>query len=543
MMQGSIYMQYCIYLRKSRADLEAESRGEGETLARHERVLLDLANKHSLPITEIYKEVVSGETIAARPVMQHLLSQVGQGMWEGVLVMEVERLARGDTVDQGIVSQAFKYSNTKIITPMKVYDPNNEFDEEYFEFGLFMSRREYKVINRRLQRGRIESVKEGKYVGSITPYGYIRKKIEKQKGYTLEINPEQADIVKMIFELYTKGELQDNGTLKRLGVALIVRKLNDMKIPPMNGDVWVPGTLQNMLRNPVYIGKIRWNARPTVKKIIDGQMKKERPRAKKNDWILCDGLHEAIIDEETWNIAQSLLAKNDSRPCPSKQTIKNPLSGLVICGLCGRRLVRRPYSNKYPETLMCPSTACSNISSQLSYVEERLYDALLNWLDEYKMSWETEKENNPSSNIQLEVKKKSIKKLEAEIENLEKQMNNLHDLLEQGVYSIDKFNERSKILSEKMCETKAKLKTFTKEIDLEEAKEINKAVIIPKIEKVLEVYKLTDDPALKNELLKEIVDKAVYVKTVSGRWSGKPDEFDLVIYPKSPNTYFLREGQ
>lgn len=88
--------------------------------------------------------------------------------------MEVERLARGDTIDQGIVAQTFKFSDTKIITPIKTYNPNNEFDEEYFEFGLFMSRREYKTINRRLQRGRMASVKDGKYVANKAPYGYNR---------------------------------------------------------------------------------------------------------------------------------------------------------------------------------------------------------------------------------------------------------------------------------------------------------------------------------------------------------------------------------
>lgn len=163
---------YCLYLRKSRADMEAESRGEGETLARHEKILLDLAKRMKLDITQIYREIVSGETISSRPVIQQLLSEVEQGTWSGVLVVEVERLARGDTIDQGIVAQSFKYSNTKIITPMKVYDPSNEFDEEYFEFGLFMSRREYKTINRRLQRGRLESIKEGKYLGTTPPYVY-----------------------------------------------------------------------------------------------------------------------------------------------------------------------------------------------------------------------------------------------------------------------------------------------------------------------------------------------------------------------------------
>ena len=125
-------MPYCIYLRKSRADLDAEQHGEGETLARHEAALMALAHAKGLQITKIYKEVVSGETIASRPAVQQLLSDVESGQWDGVLVMEVERLARGDTIDQGLIAQTFKYSETKIITPVKTYDPNDEFDEEYF---------------------------------------------------------------------------------------------------------------------------------------------------------------------------------------------------------------------------------------------------------------------------------------------------------------------------------------------------------------------------------------------------------------------------
>ena len=160
---------YCIYLRKSRADAETEARGEGETLARHEHTLCDLAKRQKLHISKIYREIVSGETIAARPQMQQLLQDVESGIYAGVLVMEVERLARGDTIDQGIVAQAFKYSGTKIVTPTKTYDPDNEFDEEYFEFSLFMSRREYKTIKRRMQAGRAAAAKEGKFVGNIPP--------------------------------------------------------------------------------------------------------------------------------------------------------------------------------------------------------------------------------------------------------------------------------------------------------------------------------------------------------------------------------------
>ena len=282
-------MPYCLYVRKSRADAEAEARGEGETLARHTNTLLELAKLRHLDITQIYREIVSGETIAARPVMQQLLSEVEQGMWDGVLVMEVERLARGDTVDQGIVAQTFKFSNTKIITPVKDYDPNNEFDEEYFEFGLFMSRREYKTINRRLQRGRITSVKEGKYLGSQAPYGYQREKIAGDKGYTLAPLPSEADIVRLIFQLYTKGEKQEDGSYKRLGVSRIVRRLNDMHISPRRSDHWSPATVRDILINPVYIGKIRWNWRKGSKKMVDGHIVSARPRSSIEDCIISDG--------------------------------------------------------------------------------------------------------------------------------------------------------------------------------------------------------------------------------------------------------------
>ncbi|MBV7276307.1 recombinase family protein [Clostridium sp. PL3] len=529
-------MSYCLYLRKSRTDIEAEYRGEGETLARHEKSLMNLAECLKLNITEIYREIVSGETIAARPIMQKLLSEVEQSVWDGVLVMEVERLARGDTIDQGIVAQTFKYSNTKIITPMKIYDPNNEYDEEYFEFGLFMSRREYKTINRRLQRGRIQSVKEGKYLGNKPPYGYVRKKLEDQKGYTLEINPKQADIVKMIFELYTRGEKQENREYKRLGVGLIVRKLNDLRIPPMKGDVWVNSSILGILRNPTYTGKIRWNSRPQKKKMVDGQMKKERPRANPKDWILVEGLHEAIINNYTFNLAQEYLKTNPSTPCPKDRGLKNPLSGLIVCGLCGRKMVRRSYSKKeYPDTLICPSTACPNISSQLPYIEERLLEALENWLRGYKITWEAKDNEKSNQDIQIDIKRKALKTLDKELKNLEKQMENIHDLLEQGVYSVDTFLERSKILNDEIDKTQKDRETLLDDLCFNKDKDKNESqkIIIPKVKKLLELYKVTDDPSLKNELLKEVVSKAVYTKTTkNSRWHDKSDDFDLVLSPK-----------
>ena len=526
-------MAYCLYLRKSRADLEAEAKGEGETLARHEKALIELGQRQKLNITQIYREIVSGETIAARPVMQQLLSDVEQGIWEGVLVMEVERLARGDTIDQGIVAQTFKLSDTKIITPLKTYDPNNEYDEEYFEFGLFMSRREYKTINRRLQRGRIASVKEGKYVGNKAPYGYLRKKLENDKGYTLIPDSDQAPIVKMIFDLYANGKQQEDGTIVKTGISQIVRKLNEMHIPPLKSDVWVNASIQQMLRNPVYIGKVRWNSRPVHKKMIDGKIVKERPRANPKDWVLADGLHEPLIAQKTWDTVQQLLSEHSYHSAPKNMEIKNSLAGLIICGKCGRRMVRRPYAPRdYPDSLMCPVTSCDNISSALDLVEDRVLQALRQWLADYRLAYEQQK--NMSSREQSDHQKAALLLAQGELKKLEKQRDNIYDLLEQGIYTTDVFLQRSQGISEKIKALSNSIDRISQEIEHEKLIEQSRKNIIPRAEYVLAEYPKAKTPAEKNRLLKSVIEKAVYTKTVNGRWHGRPDEFDLVLYPKLP---------
>ena len=95
--------QYALYLRKSRADLDAEARGEGETLAKHRAALTAYAKKRGLIIAREYAEIVSGDSIAARPQMQQLLDDVKAGLYSGVIVNDVYRLGRGDSIDQEII--------------------------------------------------------------------------------------------------------------------------------------------------------------------------------------------------------------------------------------------------------------------------------------------------------------------------------------------------------------------------------------------------------------------------------------------------------
>ena len=510
--------EYALYLRKSRADLEAELRGEGETLARHEKMLIELAKRYGFSIGKIYREIVSGESIDARPVVQQLLKDVQDGRWKGVLVVEVERLARGDTMDQGRVAKSFKYTGTKIITPIKIYDPNDEYDEEYFEFGLFMSRREYKVINRRLQRGRISSVKEGKYVGSIPPFGFDKKKLINDKGYTLEPN-KMIKIVKMIFEMYAYNDISLNE---------VSRKMNLTEYKPYKGEKWTNCIIKSILSNPVYIGKIRWESRKVVKTYKNGKVIKSRPR--NDNYLLVDGLHSAEIEIKTWDIVQEKLSKHV--PAVAKGvSVQNPLLGLVYCSKCGKKMQRRPYKARGGEsTLICPNVECDNISSKLCIVEEKIIKSLKEWLKDYKLDYSNYYKG-------VENKKKSVYEenlisLHKELEIQNKKLSNVYDFFEEGTYSREMFSERCQMIATTITKIKNEIVEFERQIEMENKKQEGKKAIIPKLENVLDLYPLLQTPEQKNDLLRTVIKRVEYLKTVPAiKKDSDPTDFELDIYP------------
>lgn len=523
---------YCIYLRKSRSDLEAEAHGQGDTLLRHRTKLLSLAKAMHLNIGRIYEEgVKSGETITSRPVMQELLHDVEAGQWAGVLVMEVERLARGDTIDQGLVSRAFQFSGTRIITPVKTYDPQSEFDQEYFEFGLFMSRREYKTINRRQQLGRLASVNEGKWPSNRAPYGYERIKLEGQKGWTLRPN-ENAQVVADIFRWYTEGQPTPSGFLRRLGASRIVTLLNKAGIPSPGGRDWTPNSVKDILRNPAYAGWVRWGNRPQVKVLRDGAVVKTRPRTKEDSETmkLCRGLHEPIISQETFDKAAALLKSNPSRPGPKQLGIKSPLAGLVTCGCCGRKMVRRPYRNGHKDGLICPYPSCPTMGSDLDTVEAAILQALRSWLADFE---QTPPDDTTAAEAAEQASlERSISALQREMEQISQQEQRAYDLVEQGVYSIDLFTSRCQELSRRRLDLEQRIQSVTSAMTTLEQQIQAKSLIAPAVRHVLDSYTLAETPEEKNTLLHSVLKDVIYTKTTGGRY--KASNMTITIHPRLP---------
>lgn len=358
-----------MYLRKSRADdplLTAE-----EVLSRHEAILDEWTEKNfGTKIAEEmkYREVCSGETISERPEVQKILKLIESPKIKAILVVEVQRLSRGDLEDCGRLIKLLRYTNTFVITPQMIYDVRDEYDRDAFERELKRGNEFLEYTKKIMQRGTLRSVSEGNFLGSIPPYGYDKVFITegKRKCPTLAINEEQANVVRMIFDMYVNQDL---------GTNLIANRLDELHITPPKGEHWSPIAIRDMLENIHYIGKVKRNSRKTITVVEDGEIKKMRPRAKEDDILIYDGKHEAIVSEELFRRAREKQGKNHRAKPTTK--VRNPFAGLVRCQ-CGRAMSLRMY--KTPDggersgaRLLCDSQAhCGTASCLYSEFEEHI---------------------------------------------------------------------------------------------------------------------------------------------------------------------------
>lgn len=499
--------KYAFYLRKSREDMEMEALGAGETLAKHRTILENLAAKHDIHPDQIvvYKELVSGDSISERPEMMKLLADVHQKKYKAVFVVEVERLARGNTRDQGEVSEAFQASHTKIITPSKTYDPDNEFDQEYFEFGLFMSRREYTTIRRRLQTGKQLSVQDGNYLLPQRVFGYEIIRPSK-KDRTLKQIPEEVKIVQMIFDWYTE---------ERRAISWISRQLSMMGIQTIKKKPeWHRSTVLTMLKNPIYIGKVTWGGSQTVKEYDQdaGRLKKVRKFDLEPE--IYEGKHDGIISYEQFEKAQKFLTETKNASLPIGAEMVNPLAGMLVCCDCGRSLIANQFAYKDTRLLHARATKCKKKSLPMSVILEA-FEASLRESIAYFEIQEGESDNGEVERYQIK-----LQAMEAELAKKEQRRSKLFLDYEDGVYSRDEFIERKQFYNQEI----EKLKTEIEEAKKNAPKPVDYSAKVHSLNSMLDCIRDTELTAKeKNDFLKLFIDRITYdVIDLGHKKGGKP---------------------
>lgn len=354
-----------IYLRKSRTDDPALS--VQETLSRHEKMLDDYALRtwgETVPENNRFREVVSGETIEARPEVQKVLRLIEQPRFKAVLCVEPQRLSRGDLEDIGKLSKLLRYTGTVVLTLQGSYDLSDERDRDFFERELKRGSEYLDYQKRIMGNGRVASVERGNYLGSTAPYGYRRVWVRenKKKAPTLEVEPAEVDAARLIFRMFAEGA----------GASAICARLNASAVPTRSGGPWRQSTIYQILDNPVYVGLVRWGATREARTVRDGEVVRSRPR--QAEYLTAPGKHPAIITEAVWEaVCARRAARNTPRVNPAHE-LKNPFAGLVRCS-CGAA-VALLAAHGYPRLRCLERHVCHTASCKYSEFVEAVAEAL-----------------------------------------------------------------------------------------------------------------------------------------------------------------------
>lgn len=501
-----------IYLRKSRSDdplLTVE-----EVLEKHESILNEWVEKNigePIPEENRYREIVSGETIDDRPEVKKVLSRIESPKVKAILLVEVQRLSRGDLEDAGRLIKLLRYTNTLVITPQKTYDLRDEYDRDTFERELKRGNEFLEYQKKIMGRGRLLSVQQGNYLGSIPPYGYDKAVVMdgKRKCPTLAINEEEANVVRMIFDMYVNEDM---------GRTNICHRLDKMGIKPPKGERWSPAALKDMLENVHYIGQVKWNWRKSLTIVEDGEIMTVRPKAKIGEFLIYQGRHPAIITEELFMTAREKQGRNHRAKKNTK--VRNPLAGLVYCQ-CGRAMSYRTYKDKEgnersePRLLCDDQVHCKTGSCLYSEMETLVCNILAECIEDFEVRI---KGNNEDSIKMQASLLKSLEKKMASLEALEISQWEKYSKEAMPKAIFDKLNE--KVLREKeevrqaLCHAK---ESIPDPVNYEEK--------LRRFRDALEALKDKDVSAQrKNTLLKACIDRIEYKRAKPERVKRKPDE-------------------
>ena len=460
------------YLRKSRME---EGMDTEEVLAKHRKALTTFAAAHDIHIIETYYEVVSGESLYARPEMLRLLEDVEDGRYDAVLVMDLDRLSRGRMKDQGIILDAFRDSGTLIVTPEKTYNLSDDL----------------------LRRGLKQTIQDGCYVANA-PYGY--RKVTVDRKPTLEIYEPEAKFVRMMYDLYLQG----------YGCVSIARHINSLGARPHRSAEFTRNSVAHILRNPTFAGKIVWDQKTHIRKGAKGNPKHITIYNPREQWTIVDGIHPAIISQETYDQVQAILA---GRYIPSRNdgTVRSSLAGLVLCANCGQHMQR--MTMKGSPYLLCTRPGCC-ASTKFELVEARV----LSYLEETLARMELEQQAGTGRDTA--VLDSTLEAIKKELTAAQRQKNRLYELLELEEYDLPTFRERMAAVKEKIAGLERRQRETERTI--EQAKLADPASLARKIRGVLDAYDAAD-PAGRNAMLKSVLDTVWYEKEKKT----KPTDFQL----------------
>lgn len=512
-------LRAALYVRVS----TEEQANEGFSIQAQLADLHRYAEIHNIEIVEQYvDEGYSGKSIEGRPHMQRLLKDSRQGKFNVVLVYRIDRLAR-KLKDALEINDEFERNGVQLVSINENIDTTTPMGKMVFQMVGSIAEMERNTIVGRVKMGMTERAKQGKFNGGIClGYDSVNK--------TLVVNEEEAAIVREIFNLAEQG----------LGYKAIVGHLNGKGYKTKKRNAFSVNGVKDILSNPIYIGKVRFNQKEN--------WSEKRRKGQNKEYIVVDGEHEAIISEEQWERVQNLRKKRSYKPSRSEKPFI--LSGLLKCPMCGYGMVPG-YSQGSEGTryryYVCGQhhnkgkTVCKANSIRADIAEQEVLSHLsLLVTDPFALKLIINQVNAQRANAEKPLHEEK-RLAESKLKQIEKNTNKLLEaLLDESMpknvisKKLNEFEEEKKQLESRLRQLQTELsESDTKPIDYEALR-----ILLSDFQKVLSQVEPEQQKALLRLVIKDITVSKEAPRGIGRRIEKINLHFDFTI-DAMENTYEL----
>lgn len=366
-----------IYCRLSKDD---DLNGESQSIGTQRSMLKSYCRENGY---EVYREYIddgySGLNFD-RPQFQMMLSDIEKQRIDMVITKDLSRLGR-DYIMTGYYSEIyFPNKGIRYVALSDGYDSLKN-DNDIAPFRNILNDMYARDISKKVRNAKRQRAKDGLFIGSQAPYGYMRDESNKNR---LVPDPEAAKVVQLIFDLAAKGKgeiaiavyLEEQKILCPSAYKAVQGDTRFLRYKEENHFAWTPSSIGKILRDRVYIGTLT-----SLKTEVTNCKTKQRAKVPEDRQVVSENAHEAIISEELFESVQHCRSMH---LCPAKQQRDNIFRGLLFCSCCGhplsvchRKLTDREEDlyrcmNHFRNTAECPETHAIYHEALYAYVMEQI---------------------------------------------------------------------------------------------------------------------------------------------------------------------------
>ena len=433
--------QVAIYCRVSTIE-QAE---EGYSIDEQERLLRDWCNRMNYSVYKVYSDRgISGKDIKNRLALKELLKDAEERKFQMVISWKINRISR-KLSDVLKIVDILEQNNIAFNSYSEQFDNSTPAGKMQFQMMALIGEFERGTIAQNVKMGMCAKAKSGEWCGGRV-LGYDLVSIDSQQGTKrrknrLTINEKEAEAVRFIFNEYVNGK----------GYKAITNQLNKLCYKTKKGNDFSVGSIREILTNPVYIGKVRYNVR-------QNWSEKRRRNINANP-IITDGIHEPIIDEVLWDKVQAIMESKKGKPSRIYDG-EYPLTGILRCPKCGAGMVISRTTNKLADgtkkriAYYCcgawknkGTSVCNSNTIRVDKANEYVFSKLSELLSNEKMVKSIVKNVNKERYNKLNPAKKELERIDRELEKIDKKKRKLFEGYEEDLISNKEFKERKEELN------------------------------------------------------------------------------------------------